>query len=146
MIDFCIHLFEPTREEMHKAVAQKYTPDLLALHGPIMGEKEVNATVEATDEDAKMVLSRMNALKILRNDTSCDSFGTDAVNGYVVQLERGKLGLVPADDSAPLPVLVKQPDRPIRSQNNAPLLVKILTYSCSFALLTYGVVQMSRHT
>lgn len=96
MIDFCIHLFEPTQEEQHKAVAKKYSPSLLALNGPVMGSKEVSSAVDATDEDAKVVLSRMNALKILRNDTSCDSFGTEAVDGYVVQLERGKLGLVSA--------------------------------------------------
>lgn len=96
MIDFVIHLFEPTEEEQAKAVAKKYTPDLLKLNGPVMGTKEVNAAVDATDEDAKVVLSRLNALKILRNDTSCESFSTDAVDGYVVQLERGNLGLVEA--------------------------------------------------
>ena len=96
MIDFVIHLFEPTEEEQAKAVAKKYTPDLLKLNGPVMGTKEVNAAVDATDEDAKVVLSRLNALKILRNDTSCESFSTDVVDGYVVQLERGNLGLVEA--------------------------------------------------
>lgn len=61
-----------------------------------MGPKEVNAIVDAEDDEAKMVLSRMNALKVLRNDTSCDSFGTDAVDGYVVEMTRGNLGLVKA--------------------------------------------------
>lgn len=96
MVDFCIHLFEPTVEEQHKAVAVKYRPDLLKLSGPVMGPKEVGEAVEPDDKDAKAVLSRMNALKILRNDTSCESFGTEELNGYVVQLERGNLGLVKA--------------------------------------------------
>lgn len=96
MIDFCIHLFDSTVEEQHKAVAKKYQPDLLKLSGPIMGRKEVDSAVDPDDEDAKRVLSRMNALKILRNDTSCDSFGTEELNGYIVNLERGDLGLVKA--------------------------------------------------
>ena len=94
MIDFCINLFDHTVEEQHKAVAQKYQPDLLKLSGPIMGPKEVNDAVDQDDEDAKRVLGRMNALKILRNDTSCDSFGTEELNGYIVCLERGNLGLL----------------------------------------------------
>ena len=64
-----------------------------------MGPKEVHNAVDAGDEDAKRVLSRMNALKILRNDTSCDSFGTEELNGYVVCLERGNLGLTKATNS-----------------------------------------------
>ncbi|EJC99652.1 FAD/NAD-binding domain-containing protein [Fomitiporia mediterranea MF3/22] len=96
MIDFCVHLFDPTNEEQHKAAAKKYGPELVALNGPIMGSKEFDKVVDAADNDAKMVLSRMNALKVLRNDTSCESFRTDAVNGYVVELDRGNLGLVQA--------------------------------------------------
>ncbi|PFH50120.1 hypothetical protein AMATHDRAFT_61783 [Amanita thiersii Skay4041] len=93
MLDFCMHLFDPGE---HAGVAQRLQPDLLALHGPVMGSAELDKALPPEDVEAKKFLSRFNALKILRNDTSPESFGTEAVDGYTVQFERGHLGLVKA--------------------------------------------------
>ncbi|EPQ51290.1 FAD/NAD P-binding domain-containing protein [Gloeophyllum trabeum ATCC 11539] len=94
LIDFCINLFERTKEEEHISVAKRVQPDLLSLQGPAMGDKELDEAVGPEDVEAKRVLSRINALKILQNDVSPVGFGKEAVDGYVVRLKRGELGLV----------------------------------------------------
>ncbi|KAF8636117.1 hypothetical protein AX17_003820 [Amanita inopinata Kibby_2008] len=96
MLDFCMHLFDPGD---HSSVKDRIQPDLLALSGPVMGSTELDKALPPEDVEAKQFLGRLNALKILRNDTSPESFGTEAVDGYVVQFERGKLGLVKATQS-----------------------------------------------
>ena len=77
-------------------MAVKYKPDLLDIFGPPMAPEQVDSIVDAGDDAAKSVLKKANALKILRNDTSYDSFGKETLNGYVVQLTRGDLGLIKA--------------------------------------------------
>jgi len=53
-----------------------------------MGPEDLDKVLEADDSDAKAVLQRLNSLKVLRNDTSRESFTWEAVNGYVARLKR----------------------------------------------------------
>ncbi|PSR75113.1 hypothetical protein PHLCEN_2v9298 [Hermanssonia centrifuga] len=95
MIEFTRHLFTPTTHQQFQDVSQR-VGKLLDLSGPVMGPDDLAKVLDSEDSDAKAVLQRINSLKILSNDTSPDSFTSEAVNGYVVRLERGSLGLVKA--------------------------------------------------
>ena len=95
MIDFTRNLFTPTTHDQYKSVKES-RPELVDLAGPVMGPEDLSKVLDTDDSDAQAVIRRINSLKILRNDTSPDSFTSDAVNGYVVHLERGNLGLVKA--------------------------------------------------
>lgn len=93
MIDFTRNLFTPTTHQQYADVSKR-VGDLVKLSGPVMSMKDLEKVLDTEDSDAKAVLQRLNSLKILRDDTSPDSFISNAVNGYVVNLERGRLGLV----------------------------------------------------
>ncbi|KAK0196714.1 FAD/NAD-binding domain-containing protein [Armillaria mellea] len=95
MIEFTRNLFTPTTHQQYNEVKQ-CIGDLIALSGPVMHSDELDKVLDSDDSDAKAVLKRINSLKVLRNDTSPESFTSEAVNGYVVNLERGQLGLVRA--------------------------------------------------
>jgi len=94
MIEFTRNLFNPTTHQQHVEVGKRVAPELLDLTGPVLGPADLAEVLESDDSDAKEVIKRINALKVLRNDTSPDSFMSEAVNGYVVRLIRGELGLV----------------------------------------------------
>lgn len=95
MIEFTRNIFTPTTLQQYQEVNAR-AGDLLALSGPVMGPDDLAKVLDAQDSDAKTVIQRINSLKVLRNDTSPNSFTSEAVNGYVVNLERGRLGLVKA--------------------------------------------------
>ncbi|TFK50413.1 FAD/NAD-binding domain-containing protein [Heliocybe sulcata] len=94
LIDYCINMFERTKEEDHVSTAKKVQPDLLSIHGPITSQKELDEAAGPDDLDAKRVLTRINALRILRNDVSPAGFSAEEMEGMVVNLRRGELGLV----------------------------------------------------
>jgi len=96
MIAFTRNLFTPTTHEQYRSVNERVPKDLINLSAPVVSPEELDKVLDTDDSDAKAVLKRINALKVLRNDTSPDSFTSESVNGYVVRLERGKLGLVKA--------------------------------------------------
>ena len=96
MIAFTRNLFTPTTHEQYRSVNGRVPKDLINLSAPVVSPEELDKVLDTDDSDAKAVLKRINALKVLRNDTSPDSFTSESVNGYVVRLERGKLGLVKA--------------------------------------------------
>lgn len=95
MVDFTRHLFVPiTAEQLENVKARK--GELLSSDVPMMSKKELDEVLDEDDSDARIVLSRMSVLK-MKNDTIChDSFTSDAVNGYVLNMKRGTLGLVKA--------------------------------------------------
>jgi len=96
MIAFTRNLFTPTTHEQYRSVNERVPKNLINLSAPVVSPEELDKVLDTDDSDAKAVLKRINALKVLRNDTSPDSFTSESVNGYVVRLERGKLGLVKA--------------------------------------------------
>jgi flavine halogenase len=92
-LDFTRNLFTPTTREQYISVSKR-VGNLIDLNGPVMGPEDLDKVLDAEDGDAKAVLQRINSLKVLRNDTSPESFTSEAVNGYVLRLERGQLGLI----------------------------------------------------
>ncbi|KIJ54121.1 hypothetical protein M422DRAFT_73736 [Sphaerobolus stellatus SS14] len=95
MIEFTRNLFTPTTHQQYASVKQRHG-DMLDLSAPVVSPGELDKVLDTEDSDAKAVLKRINSLKILRNETSPLSFTSEAVNGYILRLERGNLGLVKA--------------------------------------------------
>ncbi|KAG1762096.1 putative halogenase [Suillus occidentalis] len=93
-MDFCRHLFAPTNPEMHSAVKARLDPSLTSPDAPIMTESDIDNLLGDADEEAKLVLSEINARKPIHtmyNPT--ENFGVEEHFGFKAVLERGKLGL-----------------------------------------------------
>ncbi|KAG1901077.1 putative halogenase [Suillus fuscotomentosus] len=96
-MDFCRHIFAPTDPEMHSAVKSRLDPTLTSPDAPIMIEDDIDRLLGNTDEEAKTVLSEINARKPIHtmyNPT--EYFAAEEHLGFKAVLERGKLGLVTA--------------------------------------------------
>ncbi|KAG1811090.1 putative halogenase [Suillus variegatus] len=94
-MDFCSHLFAPTDPEMHSAVKARLDPSLTSPDAPVMTESDIDRVLGDADEEAKIVLSEINARKPIHtmyNPT--ENFGVEAHFGFKAVLERGRLGLV----------------------------------------------------
>lgn len=92
-----LDIFAPTDPDMHTAVGARLAPELLSPNAPILSEKEIAQVVDSNDEEATMVVHRVNARKAV--DTLCrgaDDLEVDNVNGYIANLQRGSLGLIKA--------------------------------------------------
>jgi hypothetical protein len=101
-MDFCEHALGPTTPEMHAAVADRVDPALLAHDGPIMDTKAA-AALAGKDEEAKQVLWRVNARKAVNGIYDWeDNFQRENLEGFVVVLEHGRLGLRRVGDSGAL--------------------------------------------
>ncbi|KAG2136715.1 putative halogenase [Suillus clintonianus] len=94
-MDFCRHIFAPTDPEMHSAVKARLDPALTSPDAPVLLEQDIDRLIGDTDEEAKIVLSEINARKPIHtmyNPT--ENFGEEEHFGFKAVLERGKLGLV----------------------------------------------------
>ncbi|KAJ7796256.1 putative halogenase [Mycena olivaceomarginata] len=101
-MDFCEHALGPTTPKMHAAVADRVDPALLAHDGPIMDTKAA-AALAGKDEEAKQVLWRVNARKAVNGIYDWeDNFQRENLEGFVVVLEHGRLGLRRVGDSGAL--------------------------------------------
>nr|GAT47490.1 predicted protein [Mycena chlorophos] len=94
-MDFCEHALGGTNPEMAEEVAQRVNPDLLDRSKPIMSMDEVTESVGDDDEDAKAVVMRVNARKAINGMYDWEeNFRDERLSGgYVVRLERGRLGI-----------------------------------------------------
>ncbi|KAG6906982.1 Flavin-dependent halogenase armH1 [Tephrocybe rancida] len=93
-LHFCKNILAPTSPKMHKEVAERM-PKLISPDGPILRTSTVAAIV-GDDEDAKNVLLEVNARKAIHVMYGQGHFGSEIFEGYYVNLEQGKLGLVRA--------------------------------------------------
>ncbi|KAJ7062686.1 putative halogenase [Mycena amicta] len=93
-MEFCEHALGPTTPEMQAEVAQRIDESLLASRGPLLGTSAVEK-IAGDDEDAKHVLLRVNARKAVQGIYDWEeNFRSERLgSGFVVHLERGKLGL-----------------------------------------------------
>ena len=95
-MDFCKNVFAPTDPEMHEAVGARL-PELTSAAGPIMSGKDIERVLDPEDEDAKHVLSEINARKPIHAMYSGPAhLAMEGVNGLVGRMERGSLGLIRA--------------------------------------------------
>lgn len=65
--------------------------------GAVLTEADIDKVIDPKDEEAKLVLSEVNARKpIHAMYNSTRNFGDEVLDGYIVRVERGRLGLVKA--------------------------------------------------
>ncbi|KAF5351714.1 hypothetical protein D9756_007522 [Leucocoprinus leucothites] len=119
-LDFCVKLFDPTTPEDHERASfmDGLPHDLLDVSTPIIdpGVLEKTLSVESfghsCDEDSgsdtekanetRMVLHKVNARRVIHSEYAIHNMELENLEGYVVHLERGKLGLIkmsPAPDN-----------------------------------------------
>ncbi|KAJ7056094.1 putative halogenase [Mycena amicta] len=91
-MDFCEHAMGMTDPEMHEDVAKRVDPKLLEHEGPLLSVQEIKA-IAGDDEDAEIVLRRVQARKTLEALHWQPNFRGESFSGLSIRLERGKLGL-----------------------------------------------------
>ncbi|KAG8216212.1 putative halogenase [Butyriboletus roseoflavus] len=97
-MNFCRNMFAPTSPEMYESVHKRLDPELLSPMGPILLDSDVDRVISADDEEAKLVLSKVNARKPIHAMYSAtEHFAHELHFGFKAVLESGKLGLVHGD-------------------------------------------------
>ncbi|KAJ7500064.1 putative halogenase [Mycena latifolia] len=92
-IDFCSQALNTTDPEMIEEVAKRVDPALMTSDGPILRPKDV-AAIAGDDEEAEIVLQKMNARKAVEELQSWEpNFRGETFNGFSIVPERGNLGL-----------------------------------------------------
>ncbi|KAF9070286.1 FAD/NAD-P-binding domain-containing protein [Rhodocollybia butyracea] len=96
-MDFVKNVFAPTDPEMHAAVEARVDPKFFHSKDAtdILLPSDLDRIFGKEDEDVKHVLGEINARKPIHKmyDVGTD-FGSEAINGYTIKLERGQLGMV----------------------------------------------------
>ena len=110
-LDYCKNIFNPTSPEDHESVAKSIGQELLDITAPVMdpaalervlapkcvpatGEKDAEDLLNTLDASGKMVLDKVNARRLIHQEYGVNNMETEPLNGYVMRLERGNLGLV----------------------------------------------------
>lgn len=110
-LDFCVKLFDPTTPEDHQraSLMNGLSCDLLDVGTPIIDPSILEKTLDGDcfmpyDEDSgsdaekavetKMVLHKVNARRVIHSEYAINNMEIENLEGYVVRLERWKLGLV----------------------------------------------------
>jgi len=110
-LDFCKNLFNPTSPEDHESVAKTVGQELLDVAAPIVdpaalervlapnrvpaaGKKDAGDLSNASGVSEKMVLDKVNARRIVHQEYGINNMESEALNDFVMRLERGNLGLV----------------------------------------------------
>ncbi|KAJ4483597.1 hypothetical protein J3R30DRAFT_1806921 [Lentinula aciculospora] len=107
-LDFCVKLFSATAPESHTQLVadSKIAQELLDITAPVAAPQDLERALSVASrpetegsevyrnrEATKMVLEKINARKVLNPEYSVNGFEAEAMNGYSIHLERGKLGL-----------------------------------------------------
>jgi hypothetical protein len=125
-LDFCVNLFNPTTPEQHDRVAAKaeISQSLLDVTAPIIDptvlEKALHvehkppsssappsSRIRLTNRDrsasevaeTRMVLNKINARRVVHAEYAINNLESEPIAGYVVRLEKGRLGLSRLDVS-----------------------------------------------
>lgn len=94
IIKFETDVFAPTDPEMIQAVGARLRPEVLAPNAPILTEEQIEEESQ-NDEEAKLVLHRLNARKPVNQlYAGPDNLQVGDVDGFVAHLQQGALGLV----------------------------------------------------
>ena len=110
-LDFCKNLFNPTSPEDYQSVAKTVGQELLDVTAPVMdsaalewvlapkqvpatGEKDAGDLSNGSGTSEKMVLDEVNARRVIHQEYVINNMESELLNGYVMRLEPGNLGLV----------------------------------------------------
>ncbi|KAF5310508.1 hypothetical protein D9758_018781 [Tetrapyrgos nigripes] len=97
-MDFVKNVFAPTDPEMHEAVGARLDPSLFSAEAPLMTAEDIAKVVDKNDEDAKAVLSEVNARKPIHAMYAGPAhLALEGVDGLVGKMELGSLGLARAE-------------------------------------------------
>ncbi len=105
-LDFCVNLFNPTTPEQHEKLHRngKISKELLDVTSPVMHpnllEKALLQVTPATEkknevdlQTSKLVLNKINARRVVHAEYGIHNLESETLDGYVVRLEKGSLGL-----------------------------------------------------
>lgn len=111
-LDFCVNLFNPTTPEQHEQLSRcgDIAKELLDVASPVINPaffedtlnvghvvKDSSDTESSSDSEkateTKMILNKINARRVVHPEYAINNLETEPLSGYVVKLERGKLGL-----------------------------------------------------
>lgn len=124
-LDFCVNLFNPTSPDQHDRVAAKpeISQSLLDVAAPLVDptvlEKALHvehkppssyksppsSTIRLSNRDrsasevaeTRMVLNKINARRVIHAEYAINNLESEPIAGYVVRLEKGRLGLTRLD-------------------------------------------------
>jgi len=94
MMDVFAHFFDSTVDEPDVAgVMKDHGMSAISIMAPVLGDKKIN---EMSGGNMKVhnVLKKYDARRLFGPEVEIDSLKRQALFGYIVNLERGKLGLV----------------------------------------------------
>lgn len=102
MFEFCAHAFEPVKQEDRSTMLQWIGS---SIEGWITGKSQSMMDILKSDDISPgqaAALRHIHARKLMRTEDTIkiDSFWTDAIDGLVPCLQRGRLGLVSAPGNA----------------------------------------------
>lgn len=109
-LDFCVNLFSPTTPEQHESLSRNHAvaQELLDVAAPVVdpstfedtllvsrveNDEPTNSSDGEKAEETKMILNKINARRIVHPEYAINNLELEPLDGYVVKLERGKLGL-----------------------------------------------------
>ncbi|KAF8207534.1 hypothetical protein K438DRAFT_1755571 [Mycena galopus ATCC 62051] len=122
-LDFCVNLFSPTTPEQHDRVASKVEinqtlldvaaplvdPAVLEMslhveHKPSSSQTTTppSSTIRPNNRDrsasevaeTRMALHKINARRVVHAEYAINNFESERIAGFVVRLEKGRLGLM----------------------------------------------------
>ncbi|KAF9564816.1 FAD binding domain-containing protein [Agrocybe pediades] len=116
-LDFCVNLFNPTSPEQHERLSRRgdVAKELLDVAAPVVnpaifedtlhvdqlqhGDNDPFSDDSGSSSDhekateTKLILNKINARRVVHPEYSINNLELEPLDGYVVKLERGKLGL-----------------------------------------------------
>ncbi|KAF5386114.1 hypothetical protein D9615_002277 [Tricholomella constricta] len=121
-LDFCVNLFNPTSPEQHERLSRSFGVgrELFDVTAPLMdpvmfenalhiGSESVNRRLDVSSDrdsdveqsysdseraiETKMVLSKINARRVVHVEYTVNNMESEPLNGFVMRLEKGRLGL-----------------------------------------------------
>ena len=115
-LDFCVNLFNPTSPDQHERLSKcgDIAKELLDVASPVVdptsfenilhveyydqsgdsNEDRGNLSDTEKTAETRMVLNKINARRVVHPEYAINNLEQEPLDGYVVKLERGKLGLV----------------------------------------------------
>ncbi|OJA19373.1 hypothetical protein AZE42_08777 [Rhizopogon vesiculosus] len=109
-LEFCSKCFNPaSHEHLAFAAKQDLPKDILDVTGPIIDPQVIDSVISKTSEhmdskggqqlfgsveDLKLLLDQINGRRVVHREYTINNFEVEDVNGFVVRLRKGYLGLM----------------------------------------------------